>query len=691
MEKPAGIERLALPLMALWCLVVVASYLLAHPTMLAFPVALALPFTRVLFLLLLSLALSYAAAPLMEKLDFSLDGAGLLISCAVGWSFFLWALHLYLYGGGRSPLPPLILILLLAIWGVHKAHFVFKFSRWKEEFSWSTWTSLAILFLAALAFVIVIRSQTPPVGPDSLIYHIKEPAKIYTGGDYGKTFGYPFWGYIHDFYVIAVGHSDILAKSTPMVFTVLTSLCLFLLARLFIVKEDQGGTNKADFAWALLPIIVYLSSPAILFIAGTAYLEPVLAFYLLATTLTALQEDFLTSLKKQMLFAFLLVNAVAIKQTALLFAASMGALWFIILIRKNVRQAIIVSLTAIVLFSFHPRSATTCWQMGTPLGAFKTLHTRLNLAGDSYRRPPFPGYVKLFGIEHMRYKPEVMQKLPPPMDLAALLWFVSTGKEYPAEFLGNRPTPLLLIFVGLLLLSWKSFDKRIRGLVLVLTLSFVAWYLGGTYWLRFFTPLLTLFALLLALALWFIKESRLQKAMLSLTMVIVCALFGAELLLFLYVGPQKIVLALEEKDSFLHRRLPHISPMAFHLKKLHELGELGKYLVLGNAQDYYYPGEYIAEGNNLEVVLSLSSAFQDDERAFIAFLQDKGVKHVLVDGFGLHFWLLEGKRFGAFSKLRKAGAKAQSMIDRAIAANLLEQVHEEKYLSYSSRLYRLKN
>ena len=329
--------------------------------------------------------------------------------------------------------------------------------------------------------------------------------------------------------------------------------------------------------------------------------------------------------------------------------------------------------------------------MKTPLGAFKTLLTRLNLAGDSYRRPPFPAYVKLFGIEHMRYRPPIMEKLPPPLDMASLLWFISTSKEYPAEFLGNRPTPLLLILLPLLLLSWSSFCKRIRLLTLVFALSFLAGYLGGTYWLRFFAPLLTLFALLMVLALWFIKESRLQKTMLSLVLVIVCALFGAELLLFIYVGPQKVVLALEEKEKFLLRRLPHISPMSSHLKKLHDLGELGPYLVLGNAQDYYYPGEYIAEGNNLEVVLSLSSAFQGDERAFIAFLEKKGIKHVLVDGFGLHFWLLEGKRFGAFTKLHEAGKKAQALINRAISAGLLEQVHEEKYLSYSSRLYRLKS
>ena len=337
MEKPAGIERLALPLMALWSFVVVASYLLAHPTMFIFPLALALPLLRILSLLLLSLALTYAAAPLMEKLDFTLDGAGLLISCAVGWSFFLWALHLYLYAGFLSPLPPVILVLLLAIMGVHKAHYAFKLSKWKEEFSWSRWTNLALFFLAAMAFVIMTRSQTPPVGPDSLIYHIKEPAKILAGADYGQTFGYPFWGYLHDFYVIALNHSDILAKSTPMIFTVLTSLCLLVLARLFIVKKEQDGSHKPDFAWALLPIIVYLSSPAILFIAGTAYLEPVLAFYVLVATLIALQRDFFTSLKKQILFAFLLVQAVAIKQTALLFAAPMGALWFLCLVRKNVK------------------------------------------------------------------------------------------------------------------------------------------------------------------------------------------------------------------------------------------------------------------------------------------------------------------------------------------------------------------
>ncbi len=680
MSEQGTKERFGLLLALLWSLLVLYSYFSGHKTALLLPLALAPTLLRLFSLCVLLWLLAQSASPLIKKLGYELTGKTFLMGAGLGFALLCWFCHSLLFLGVKTPLLPYVLLFLVAVFG-----------RWQESYTcdctckkeFATPSSKFVLVLLTILLIIVtLRSQTPPVGPDSLIYHIKEPAAVASGADYRATFAYPFWGYMHDYYTFALGAGgDIWAKSTGLLFTGLTLFGLY-----FLVKEllPQGE----DGPWALLPALFYLSSPAVLFIAGTAYLEAALAFYCVLSCLIALQESFWENVGQQALFAFFLVFAVAIKQTALLFATPMGFLWFFIGLRKNKKNTLAIVLVALALFSFHPRAATTCWQQGTPLGAYKSVLTRLNLAGDSYRKPPFPQYEKLFNIKHMRYRPPIMEKVPKPLDIFALAWFVSTANEYPAEFLGNRPTPIYLLLLPLLLWAFLHFDWRKRSLLLLVGFSFLAWYLGGTYWLRFFTPLLAPLALVSALAIH--KAPKAGQLLFSfLVFMAIFCLLGSELLLLLYTAPHKSALGLEAREEFLLRRLPHIAPMTAKLKEMEKAGQLGRYLVLGNGQDYYYPGRYIPEGNNLEVVLSLGKAFEANEDKFANHLRSLGVKHVLVDGFGLHFWLLEGKRFGAFPDMLIASQQAQVMIENLVSKGILTLVHKETYQKYQASLYRL--
>lgn len=515
------LERIKKFTLLAWLLIVFAAYLRYFPPAgildgLPAPRALSPDWALLLPLALLPLVLAAAAGfgsafwhgfevSGWERLLFS-AGSGLgVISMAV--------LAADLAGFAFKPFFIALLAAGLAMLAIFRPDF-------RDSGGKSGWLLLAASLPALISAL--IGALAPPTQFDSLVYHLALPYKYASAGAYAAAPLNIFSGFpqnIEMLYQLALAlNGDILANLIHWSFLPLTALGVYLMGR-----RSSGAAAGAAAA------LIWLYTPAALFVATGTYIDLGLAFYVFLSVQAYVFWDETGEDSWLWASAAMAGLAAGAKYTAA-FPAAVIALLAVIRSRGVVKP---FKFGLIALLVFAPWLAKNLVYCGSPVAPWGT--------------PDGPAY-----FAHIKGHGIPVASL---LDLLYLPWNLTFfGFSYGGAF--DLAGPLLLLFLPALFL-WGKSDKITRNLVLFSTGFAVCWFFSGKV-LRFLLPVIPILSVLAAKGLSDLAAGKAFKTALYAVLA-VAALHNLAMFHWTMapVDPYSPVLAGEPRSSYLARKVDY--------------------------------------------------------------------------------------------------------------------------------------
>jgi hypothetical protein len=381
-----------------------------------------------------------------------------------------------------------------------------------------------LLLLAALPALLsaLIGALAPPTQFDSLVYHLALPYRYFAAGGYTAVPWNIFSSFpqnIEMLYQLALTlNGDILANLIHWSFLPLTGLGVYLLAR-----RTEGETTGAAAA------LIWLYTPAALFLATGTYIDLGLAFYVLLGIHAYIFWDETGEDAWLWASGVFMGLAAGAKYTAA-FPALLIAL-FALFRSKGVIKPL--KFAAVSLLVFLPWLFKNLVYLHNPIAPW-----------GSAAAPGYFSHVRSHGMPVST----VMDVLYVPWNLTFF------GFSYGGAF--DLLGPVFLLFLPALFL-WRKSDKIIRILVLFCTGFAVCWFFSGKV-LRFLMPVIPLLSILAAKGLANLPESRVFRTAVYLFLA---GAMAHNLLMFHWtmapVDPYACVIAGEPRDSYLAGKLDY--------------------------------------------------------------------------------------------------------------------------------------
>lgn len=452
--------------------------------------------------------------------------------------------------------------------------------------AWLARDSLARALLLALLLAVFWAAWVPPHQYDSLVYHLP------LAQAYAKT-GSLVWVQHLVYYHFPQNAEMLFALALVLGSDLLAQQLMWLAAALSAGWIFEAGRRQGRPAAALLACLLLCTHAAVMLLASTTYVEPLVMLWVTAATLCFLRGLELSSggpfpRSWLVLSAVFTGLALGTKYYAGIAAALLGAClaWRALLGRLPRREgrtdlALYVGITTAL---FLPWLAKNYLTVGNPV--FPFLYERFSGA-PGWTAESARGYFRAlveygpqggFWAELLSLPVKLLRNDPRfggGMDALGRLGWEATFWFLPLGFWACRR------------------DRFWRGLALFCGLYLAAWFATGVV-LRFLTAIAPLLCLLIARGLhdfWGLLGPGGRLALGAGAGL----LAATHLLLFAYVhrvvGSGAILLGLESRREFLARRLDYYPCAAFAAERL---GKNDKILIVGEQRGYYVEQDHAA-------------------------------------------------------------------------------------------------
>ncbi len=479
---------------------------------------------------------------------------------------------------------------------------------------------LVVLIFFLIASVIIL-AYTPPTSKDALVHHLAVPKLwIKHGGFYDLPFMthsyYPM--NIHLLYLIPlIFKNDIIPKYIHLSFALLTAFIIYQYLR-----------RKVHKTYAMLSILIFLSTPIIIKLSTTVYVDLGLLFFSTLSLLTLLrwqEENF--RLKWLIISAVSCGLALGTKYSGLIvfFLLTLAVPYFYVR-RTNdslkvVRYGLFYFLISLVIFS--PWIIKNYILTGNPIYPFYDSIFNETDVNSGYSI----GHLGVFQIRQLVYGESWWEIALIPVRI------FFTGKDGSPKQFDGVLNPILLIFLPFSFLNGRNRrEEDVKYLSLFAILYFLIAFFRADMRIRYILPIL---APLVILTVYGIKNAYYLSGRASKVLCVCICGFLLWLNLdylnrqFKIIEPFPYITGRISKDEYLGKRLEKYEVMKFINKHLPEDAKV-MFLFMGN-RGYYCDRDYVYDtyysGMTLKNIIQKSKSIHEIKQA----LKEMKVTHLLMN------------------------------------------------------------
>jgi hypothetical protein len=507
----------------------------------------------------------------------------------------------------------------------------------------NTATFLLYASIIVFLFIEIILNLTPPISRDALIHHLAIP-KLWLA--HGGFYEIPWADFAY----------------YPMNINILYAICLYFnndIAPKFVHFAFGLGTGllvylhlKAKYSrnWGLLGAVIFISTPIVVWLSTTAYIDLGMTFFTTASVMAFIKwrDNEYADIKWLLISCLGMGIAIGSKYNALIAWFIVSMLLMLSVVRDTHRQS--TALGYGVLFCIVTAFVASPWYLKNYLQTGNPFYPLFNNFINSLHQHPVQealqrqaiektGKISFFKIREVMYGESLWETLLIPIRM------FFQGKDFSYQYFQGSLNPILIVFAPFVLLN-RRFGKD-KFLFLFFSIIFItmAYFLTAKQ-VRYILPVLPFLAIIAVMGLKDLLDKLEEKKFWSslrfgkhvksigkkfiFTSVAILMVFN-----FAYlkkrieiINPIPYVLGKETRENFLKRHLLHYNAVKFINENLPYdakiftmfLGRRGYYL------DRNYKNEPSFGMNTLHHMITSSN----NKNKFDAYVQSMRVTHILM-------------------------------------------------------------
>jgi len=533
-------------------------------------------------------------------------------------------------------------------------------------------TAFFLLFTTIIVFFSAefILNLTPPISRDALIHHLAIP-KLWLkhGGFYEIPWAeysyYPV--YINMLYLVCLYFkNDIVPKFIHLGFGLGTGWLIYL-----YLKE------KFDRNWALLGMIIFITTPLVVWLSTSAYIDLGMTFFTTASVLAFIRwrDSEYSRFKWVLISSFCMGIAVGSKYNALIAWFVMNLMLMLSYVRDTNKQ--IGAFQYGILFFIITALLASPWylknylQTGNPFyPLFKSFFKLLDqqpvqevLYGQAIKKT---GKISFFKIREVMYDESFWETLLIPIRM------FFQGKDNSYQYFQGILNPILIVFSPIILFKKRYVKDKIFFVLFSVFFVIMAYFLTAKQ-VRYILPVLPFLAILAVMGIKDLVDElgegtlfsslRFDKNIRSsVKMVLFTGILSLLVLNFLYLNkrmdiikPFPYVFGQETKKAFLKRHLLHYNAVEYINQNLPEDAKV--FTMFLGSRGYYLNRAYKNDSSfGMSTIRHMINSSTDEEK-FMEYIRSMNVSHILmrtelVDNYlKNNFSQEEIKRFSILKKI----------------------------------------
>ena len=468
---------------------------------------------------------------------------------------------------------------------------------------------------------IILLARLPPIGFDSLVYHLDVPRQILRQGGHAffpdNIYAYfPQLGEMLFLYGLGIA-GDAAARLFHLLFGLLLCLAIFGFSRKHLSRR-----------WSFLAAMLFVTVPSVVQTLPFAYVDLPFALYVFLALVSVLEYFHNRSLGWLFAAGIMAGGAWATKYTG------MQVVFLLMLIllaehlfsrRKELPVAVII-VPAVAFLIFFPYLVRTWVVTGWPFFPFELggLSLTPDMNWDAERSGLYMDYLSFYGATGETYS--IVDRL-----LAPLLVFVN-ARFWVFEAYDGIIGPVFLLIPLLLFRASKPRDVK---LIILFSLGYLYYWASTTLQVRFLFPVLPMLAFLLAFGLSQLSELR-AKLLTGVVIALMLVSLGLGVRENLTARPWNsterpwsFLAGNETREEFWRRRI-QIYPIYEEANRLLGPDDL-VYMVdmrhIGYLLECRWRADFIFQRWNLIRLLDSSSTAAE----LAGKLRDQGITHLMID------------------------------------------------------------
>jgi len=467
----------------------------------------------------------------------------------------------------------------------------------------------AILVLLCVEFIL---NLTPPISRDALIHHLAVPKLWLKHGGFYETpwANYSYYPmYINLLYLVCLYFkNDIVPKFIHLAFGLGTGVLIYLYLK-----------QKLDRNWGLLGMVIFITTPIVIWLSTSAYIDLGMTFFTTASILALVRWRELEYRHTRWLLisAFCMGIAVGSKYNAIIAWFIVNLLLVIIYVRETKCQTAAVKY-GLMFFAITVLVASP-WYMKNYLLTGNPFYPMFHSAFKSFQQQPIQkviqsqaaretGKIGFFQMRKIMYGENFWETLLIPIRM------FFQGEDNSYRYFQGVLNPILIIFLPFIMLNRRFHrDKILFGLFSVIFI-FMAYFLTEKQ-VRYILPTLPI-------------KSIVQFFLFSSVVILV-------VLNFLYlkervkiIKPFSYVFQHETRDAFLERHLAHYPAVKY--VNAHLPADANLFLMFLGRRGYYLERPYKNEPSfGMKTISRMVKDAKSEER-FNKYVRSIGVTHILM-------------------------------------------------------------
>jgi hypothetical protein len=504
--------------------------------------------------------------------------------------------------------------------------------------SFLLWTTLIVFFSAEF-----ILNLTPPISRDALIHHLVIPKLwLKNGGFYEipwAEYSYYPMNINLTYLVCLYFKNDIIPKFIHFGFGLGTGWLIY-----FYLKEKFGHS------WALLGMIIFITTPIVVWLSTSAYIDLGMTFFTTASVLAFIRwrDSEYSQFKWVLISSFCMGIAIGSKYNALIAFFIINLMLMLSYVRDTNKQIgalkygiIFFVITALVALPWYLKNYLQTGNPFYPLfnSFFKLLHHQTVqgvLHGPAIKKT---GKISFFKIREAMYGESFWETLLIPIRM------FFQGKDTSYQYFQGSLNPILIIFLPFALLN-KSYGKdKIIFLCFTIIFIFMAYFLTAKQ-VRYILPVLPFLAIIAVMGIkdlmdklkeeMFLSSLKLGKNAKSMARILLFGVIAILLILnLLYlknrinvIKPFPYVMGIETREAFLNRHLLHYDAVEYINHNLP--GDAKVFTLFLGRRGYYLERDYKNDSSfGMSIIRHMVNSSEDEEK-FVEYFRSMNVTHILM-------------------------------------------------------------
>ena len=489
----------------------------------------------------------------------------------------------------------------------------------------------------------ILLNLTPPISRDALIHHLAIP-KLWL--KHGGIYEIPWANYAY----------------YPMNIDLLYALCLYFkndMAPKFIHMAFGMGTGlliyfylklKYSRNWGLLGMIIFISTPIVIWLSTTAYVDLGMTFFTTGSVLAFIRwrDSKYQQIKWFFLSCLGMGIAVGSKYNALIAGFILNMLLMMSVVRDTNKQTAALwygtLFFVITAFAASPWYLKNYLQTGNPFyplwgDLFKSLNHHPAIAAASRDTIETSRHISFFKMRQVMYGESFWETLLIPIRM------FFQGKDNSYQYFQGVLNPILIIFSPFILLKERYRKDQFVFVIFTVFFIIIAFFLTAKQ-VRYILPVLPFLAIIAVMGMKdlldkiaeapffssppFGERIKLMAAGIVFAGVAILLIFN-----FIYlknrietINPFPYVPGRETREAFLKHHLPHYDAVEYINHFLP--GDAVVFTMFLGRRGYYLDRAYKNEPSFGMATLKHMMNTSGDEKKFTEYIRSMGITHILM-------------------------------------------------------------